>query len=123
MKKVIVIDDELVNRKLTFSYLSELGYTDDEILMFSSGKEFVSNLSSIKKDEIGYILLDIYMPEITGVDVIEALQNSDLKDIPVIVITTDDKLRSEIERAVDKFVVRPVSFNDFIKVISTYAID
>ena len=123
MKKVIIVDDELVNRKLTESYLLELGYQNDEMLIFNNGKEFLANLDNIDEKEIGYILLDIYMPEVNGIDVIHSLKKSHLKNIPIIVITTDDKLESQVLPLVNSFNVRPISFVDFVKVISGYTIE
>jgi len=123
MKKVIIVDDELVNRKLTESYLLELGYQNDDMLIFNNGKEFLANLDDIDEKEIGYILLDIYMPEVSGIDVINKLKQTHLKDIPIIVITTDDKLKYQLEPLVNSFNVRPISFIDFVKVISGYTIE
>ena len=123
MKKVIIVDDELVNRKLTESYLLELGYKNDDMLIFNDGKEFLVNLDNIDEKEIGYILLDIYMPEINGIEVINKLKQTHLKNIPIIVITTDDKLKSEVEPLVNSFNVRPLNFIDFVKVISVYTIE
>ena len=123
MKKVIIVDDELVNRKLTESYLLELGYQNDDMLIFNNGKEFLANLDNIDEKEIGYILLDIYMPEVSGIDVINKLKQTHLKDIPIIVITTDDKLKYQLEPLVNSFNVRPISFVDFVKVISGYTIE
>jgi len=123
MKKVIIVDDELVNRKLTESYLIELGYQNNEMLIFNNGKEFLANLDSIDEKDIGYILLDIYMPEVTGIDVIHKLKQSHLKNIPIIVITTDDKLESQVSPLVDSFNVRPINFIDFVKLISGYTIE
>ncbi len=123
MKKVIIVDDELVNRKLTESYLLELGYQNDDMLIFNNGKEFLANLDNIDEKEIGYILLDIYMPEVSGIDVINKLKQTHLKDIPIIVITTDDKLKYQLEPLVNSFNVRPISFIDFVKVISGYTIE
>ena len=123
MKKVIIVDDELVNRKLTESYLLELGYKNDDMLIFNNGKEFLANLDNIDEKEIGYILLDIYMPEINGIEVINKLKQTHLKNIPIIVITTDDKLKSELEPLVNSFNVRPLNFIDFVKVISAYTLE
>jgi len=123
MKKVIIIDDELVNRKLIESYLLELGYKNDDMLIFNNGKEFLANIDKIDEKDIGYIVLDIYMPEINGIDVIKKLKQTHLKNIPIIVITTDDKLKSQLETLVDSFNVRPIGFVDFVKVVSGYTIE
>lgn len=124
MKKVIIVDDESINRRLVSSFLTELGYQEDEIVEFQDGEDFITHLKIMNIDEIGYIVLDIYMPNLNGIEVINIMKNDEkLKTIPVIVMTTDDKLKSKVENLANDFLVRPVSFNDFVKVISQYAIE
>jgi len=124
VKKVIIVDDESINRRLTRSFLNELGYKDDDVLEFKDGEAFIENLKIIDINSIGYIILDIYMPYLNGIEVINIMKNDEkLKNIPIIVITTDDKLKSQVENVADDFLVRPVIFNDFVKVISQYAIE
>ncbi len=67
------------------------------------------------------ILLDLRLPRIDGIDVLKAIkENSELKNIPVVVLTT-----SEAEKDVAKayynhansYLVKPVGFEDFKKLM------
>ena len=118
MNKVLIVDDETVNRKLTISYLLELGYSKDLLLEASDGDEALELLDKYQ-DEIDYILLDIYMPHRSGFEVIEVIKNEKKLSIPIIVISTDDKLRSELQN-IECFMVRPINFNDFVINITPY---
>ena len=122
MKKVLIVDDEVTNRKLTSSYLFQLGYTPEFIIEAEDGEEA---LEKLRTEEIGYVLLDIYMPKMSGLELLDIIKNdSKLKHIPVIIITTDDKLRqSSFDKNVDKFLVRPIDFNDFVRSISEFVVE
>ncbi len=63
----------------------------------------------------GLILLDIAMPGLDGLDVLERIKSTpELKHIPVIMLTSTDRQR-EIERAyalgANAFIVKPVDFD------------
>ena len=67
------------------------------------------------------ILLDLRLPRVDGIDVLKAIkENADLKNIPVVVLTT-----SEAEKDVAKayynhansYLVKPVGFEDFKKLM------
>jgi len=58
----------------------------------------------------------------SGLELLDIIKNDNkLKDIPIIIFTTDDKKRTEaIAKGVDKFLVRPIDFNNFVKSISEF---
>lgn len=123
MKKIMIIDDDLVNRKLTASYLENVGYSLDDIFEFSNGLSAYEYLNN--DSDIGLIVLDIFMPKMDGLEFLEKIkQNEKTKNIPVIIITTDDKLRQDRRiKLADDFIVRPIDFEKFIKTVSYYLID
>ena len=120
MNKVLIVDDELTNIKLTKAYLLQLGYKEDSIVEAEDGEEA---LEKLRKDYIfDYVLLDIYMPRMSGLELLDIIKNDNkLKDIPIIIFTTDDKKKAEaMAKGVDKFLVRPIDFNNFVKSISEF---
>ena len=120
MNKVLIVDDELTNIKLTKAYLLQLGYKEDSIVEAEDGEEA---LDKLRKDYIfDYVLLDIYMPRMSGLELLDIIKNDyKLKNIPIIIFTTDDKKKEEaIAKGVDKFLVRPIDFNNFVKSISEF---
>jgi len=120
MNKVLIVDDELTNIKLTKAYLLQLGYKEDSIVEAEDGEEA---LEKLRKDDIfDYVLLDIYMPRMSGLELLDIIKNDNkLKDIPIIIFTTDDKKKAEaMAKGVDKFLVRPIDFNNFVKSISEF---
>lgn len=89
-QKILVVDDERLNRKV----LSELLAENHHILVAKSGKQALERIQ--RTDDIDLILLDVIMPEMDGYQVLKLLkENSLTKDIPVIVITALDSDEEE----------------------------
>ncbi len=67
------------------------------------------------------ILLDIRMPKVNGLDVLKELKtSSDLRHIPVIILTTSDAeqdVNSAYENYVNSYLVKPVDFDRFMKLM------
>lgn len=71
------------------------------------------------------IFLDLNMPRMNGHEVLTELkQDPELRDIPVIVLTTSKDERT-VQRAyqsqANSYIVKPVSFEDLVQVASTVA--
>jgi two-component system cell cycle response regulator len=82
MKKILVIDDLPENVFLLQDRLENEGY---EVITAYEGKSGINKAISEQPD---LILLDIMMPEITGLDVCKKLvQNEETAHIPIILVT------------------------------------
>lgn len=71
----------------------------------------------------GLILLDLYLPKKSGMEVLEFIKdNASTKTIPVVMMTSSQE-ESDIVRAYElqanSYVVKPVDFEQLIKVIHT----
>lgn len=89
-KKVLVVDDSIMNLIVAENILEEHGY---EVLRAQSGKECLSVLLRKTPD---LILLDINMPEMSGFEVMEFLQKLEkTRKIPVIFLTGDRREETE----------------------------
>ena len=101
--KVLIVDDEPANRFLLEGLLNANGY---EVLEAESGMQCMDILLLEKPD---LILLDIMMPKMTGIEVLDELNKSeDLKKIPVLMVSAKTAT-SDIQEALDKGAV------DYIK--------
>lgn len=73
------------------------------------------------KENPVFILLDLKMPKVDGIEVLKELRNSEeYKSTPVIILTSS-KMESDIvksyELGANGFVVKPIDFNDFVEAI------
>jgi len=94
---VLIADDSRVVRKAIITILGE----DYSILEAEDGEQAISLL--VDNPTVDILLLDLWMPDVDGFEVLETLRDSDLKRmkaLPVIVITgheDDSGMRSQAE--------------------------
>jgi putative two-component system response regulator len=108
MKTILVVDDIPDNIKLLKTILSDENYN---VKVANSGQRCLDIVE--KSDDIDLILLDIMMPNMSGIEVCQKLkQNKDTKDIPVIFVTAkgeiDDEAKGFEVGGVD-YINKPVS--------------
>jgi CheY-like chemotaxis protein len=67
------------------------------------------------------ILLDIHLPKVNGLEVLEALKKDhDVKSIPIIILTTssrDEEIAKSYAGGANSYVTKPVDFGEFMKKI------
>ncbi len=105
--KVLVVDDDFINRKLIQTLLKK-NPAVTEILEAENGSDA---LDKMKKDpSINLILLDIMMPVVDGIEFLKIFR-SDMSNahIPVIVLSTDDTRKTEVfDYGANDFLRKPV---------------
>ncbi|MBO4758440.1 MAG: response regulator, partial [Spirochaetaceae bacterium] len=83
MKQIYLVDDEITNLRVAESALKDRY----ELRLLTGGKQLFVMLERALPD---LILLDIRMPEMDGIEVMELLkQHNDYKKIPVIFLTSN----------------------------------
>ena len=101
--KILVVDDDEEIVELLSIYLKNEGY---EPIAAYSGKEALTKLST--NPEIALMILDIMMPQMSGIEVIKEVRKD--SEIPILVVsakTSDmDKIQGLITGA-DDYVVKP----------------
>jgi len=78
--KAIVVDDTIVYRKIVSDVLKEIPGID-VVAAAHNGKIALSKISTLKPD---FITLDIEMPEVNGIEVLQALK--DQQNPPVVIM-------------------------------------
>ncbi len=104
-EQILVVDDIQDNRDLLGRYLKKEGFS---VLMAENGRVAIEMMRARKID---LVLLDIMMPEMDGYEVLKIVgDDSELRNIPIIVITAVDELDSVvrcIELGADDYLVKP----------------
>ena len=91
-KDVLIVDDDTATRNLFRRILTRHGWTVREA---ADGR---GALSQLKSNKPTLMVLDIMMPNVDGFDVLKAVRATDeLADLPVIVATSKDLTRDELE--------------------------
>ncbi|MEL7429793.1 MAG: sigma 54-interacting transcriptional regulator, partial [Pseudomonadota bacterium] len=105
---VLVVDDEPVQRRLIEASLEKLGY---RVLCADGGQAAIDALTDKSADAIKAVILDLVMPDIDGLSVLNAMQTHGLQQ-PVIVQTAQGGVETAVNAmragAVD-FVVKPAA--------------
>jgi two-component system chemotaxis response regulator CheV len=126
-KKIIVVEDSPLLRKLLEETLGEAGYVNVDF--FENGQEALSYLESLIKDEsdiaekVQLVITDIEMPQMDGHHLTKRIKdNPSLKKLPVIIfsslITNELRHKGEMVGA-DEQVSKP-EINELIKKIDEY---
>ena len=102
---ILVVDDQFQNIELLQAYLAPQGY---EIIKAASGQEALDKLSS---NQIDLVLLDVMMPGMSGIEVLEKLRADEkTRLIPVVMVTvlkeTEDKVKA-LQAGCDDFISKP----------------
>ncbi len=104
---VLSVDDDFINLKLVGSILKRNEYVNS-VIEASNGLEAMEKLKI--NSDINLILLDMVMPVMDGAKFLDNLfAQEKWKDIPVIVLTTDETKKHEaFEKGAYDFIVKPV---------------
>lgn len=85
--KVLIVDDSNTMRKIVQRSLRQAGFEFEKILEAGDGQEALDLLGS---EGVDLILSDINMPNMDGLEFLrQKAENADIKDIPVVMITTE----------------------------------
>ena len=110
-RQILVADDEQINREILGEILKE----DYEVLFAGNGKE---TLEMIRKyhDTLSLVLLDILMPVMSGLEVLETLKGDPvLSRIPVIVTTAEKETEvASLRLGAADFIPKPYPAIDVI---------
>jgi two-component system cell cycle response regulator DivK len=118
MKTILIVEDNELNMKLFNDLLEAHGYAT---LKSRNGVEAIKMARAHRPD---LIVMDIQLPEISGLDVTKWLKEDDnLRAIPVIAITAfamkgdEEKIR---EGGCQDYIAKPISISKFIETIEKH---
>jgi two-component system, cell cycle response regulator DivK len=117
-KKVLVVEDNELNMKLFNDLLEAHGY---KVVQTRDG---LTALDMAREHKPDLILMDIQLPEVSGIEVTKWLKEDDaLKSIPVIAVTAfamkgdEQKIR---EGGCEAYISKPISVMSFLQTIDKF---
>ena len=117
-KTVMVVEDNDLNMKLFHDLLEAHGYN---ILQTKDGMEA---LRLAKQHRPDLILMDIQLPEVSGLEVTKWLKEDDeLKSIPVVAVTAfamkgdEEKIR---QGGCEAYIAKPISVANFLQTVERF---
>jgi len=123
---IIMIEDDEGHARLIEKNVRRAGVSN-EVIPFTNGTDALDFLlgadrsGDVSKGRQYLILLDLNLPDMTGVDILEKVKNNEhTRRFPVVVLTTTDDQR-EIQRCYDLganvYITKPVDYDGFAHAI------
>jgi CheY-like chemotaxis protein len=123
---IIMVEDDEGHARLIEKNIRRAGVAN-EIVPFTNGTDAVAYLMGpdgsglVNKGRQLLVLLDLNLPDMTGIDILEKVKtNEHTKRSPVVVLTTTDDQR-EIQRCYDLganvYITKPVDYDGFANAI------
>ncbi len=116
-KKILVVDDTEWNRDLIVQLLED----DYEIVEAVDGEDGVKKAEQEKPD---LVLMDLGMPVMDGWEATKKIKaNSELKNIPVIAVTSHAMVGDEItarDAGCDDYMAKPINEDELMRKVKKY---
>jgi len=118
--KVLVVDDEPVNRQVLLNHLSLQNYT---VIQAANGLEALKMINEqlLKPD---LILLDIMMPKMTGYAVCQKIREQfSLHELPILMLTAKNQISdlvTGLDAGANDYLTKPISKDELLARLKTH---
>jgi DNA-binding response OmpR family regulator len=115
LRKIVIIEDEPDTAEMYAEMMRICGY---QVEIFFGGRLAITEIA---KHKPAAVVLDIMMPDFSGLDVLNYLKaDRSLSDIPVIIVsakTLPDEILEGLDAGANVYLTKPVAFSDLRKAI------
>ena len=116
---ILLADDDKEDQLILTDSFNEIGQAD-AIHFVDDGELLIEYLRQLPETELpSLIVLDLYMPRMSGTETLSALKASELyRHIPVIIYSTsvnDHEMNKCLETGAVAYITKPVKYEDSIK--------
>lgn len=122
-KKVLLVEDNLMNREIARTLIEEMGIEVDEA---GDGAQAVERIAHSQEGEYDLILMDIRMPKMDGYEAtraIRALPRADAKRLPIIAMTAnafEEDIHAALHAGMNAHFAKPIDVEAFKQMLRTY---
>lgn len=117
--RVLIVDDEPVNRRVLENHLTVSGY---EAIETTNGQEALNLLE--KGEQFDIVLLDVMMPGLTGYEVCEVIRKNFLaSELPIILLTAKNRINDLVagfDAGANDYLTKPFSKKELLSRIRTH---
>jgi CheY-like chemotaxis protein len=131
LQRILMVEDDPQDVELTLTALEEYNLAN-EVLVLGDGSQALDYLycrgsfQERQRANPALILLDLKLPKIDGLEVLQQVRADDaLKFIPVVVLTSSREERDLVASyrlGVNAYVVKPVEFHQFVNAVKELGI-
>jgi CheY-like chemotaxis protein len=129
--RILMVEDDPNDVELTLTALEEYNLAN-EVVVTRDGEEALDylfcrgNFSTRTSDNPAVLLLDLKLPKVDGLEVLQQIKSDEkLRMIPVVVLTSSHEERDMVASyrlGVNAYVVKPVDFHEFVNAIKELGI-
>jgi CheY-like chemotaxis protein len=129
--RILLVEDDPKDVELTLTALEEYNLAN-EVIVAGDGEEALDylycrgNFETRTKENPAVLLLDLKLPKVDGLEVLQQIKSDDkLRLIPVVVLTSSREERDMVasyQLGVNAYVVKPVDFHEFVNAIKELGI-
>ena len=126
LARILLVEDDPRDVELTLTALGEYNLAN-EVVVTRDGEKALDYLyyrgefSARPKDNPAVMLLDLKLPKVNGLEVLQQIRSDErLKLIPVVVLTSSQEEKDMVrsyQLGVNAYVVKPVDFHEFVNAI------
>lgn len=120
-KPILLAEDDNIDAMTVKRAMKELN-VKNELVRACDGEQAMKYLTDNSKEKPCLILLDLNMPKMNGLELLEIVKaDDDLKTIPVIVLTTSGEQRDIVESfkfSVAGYMIKSVNYAEFKETMS-----
>ncbi len=119
-KRVLLVEDNELNREIATAILEEAGMTVDSV---DDGDVAVSVINNAPADQYDLIFMDIQMPKMDGYTAtreIRTLPDNRKANIPIVAMTAnafEEDKRKSFESGMNGHIIKPISMEEIAKVL------
>jgi two-component system response regulator len=118
--KILLVEDNIEDAAVTKRVLLH-NKLNGGLVIAASGKEALAALQNITKADLPrLILLDINLPDISGIDLLTSIKkDKNLSNIPVVILTgsnEDQDIQKSYDMGASSYLVKPIS-NDALMLV------
>ena len=113
--RILVVDDAAMILTMVTNLLASIGFR--QITTADSVKSALEKFPRLEKCPFDAILLDLYLRDGTGINVIKAVRARD-KDVPIIMLTQEDEAKKVVDiiaQGATDYIVKPFTEDLLIK--------
>lgn len=124
--RILLVEDSPEDIELTLAALAEQDITTEVVVARdgAEGLDYLFRRGPHEARDTGdpvVVLLDLKLPKVDGLEVLEKVKaDPELRKIPVVMLTSSQEeqdLAVSYDRGANAYVVKPVSFDDFIEAV------
>ena len=113
-KRILVVEDNDLNREIAYELLQE---THAEVETACDGQEAVDKVAASPEGYYDFIIMDIQMPVMDGLEAtrqIRHLDRQDIKDMPIIAMSANafaEDVRLSLEAGMNEHIAKPIEID------------